>query len=134
MATGQWLRLTDYSSKYRVSISTLRRRIKDGRLQHRFADGRYLIMDEAPTEPFNEPGDGEAAQISSTMAADGPILSSANKLLSELKLAYMSILHEKEEQIIELKAEVSDLATLVRVLEDDNRSLRHQLGRPAADC
>ncbi len=41
-----WLPLTEYSSKYRVSISTLRRRIKDEAIQYKFEDGKYFIGDE----------------------------------------------------------------------------------------
>lgn len=55
---------------------------------------------------------------------DEPILTAANKLLNELKKAYTQILQEKEEQIFQLKDEVSDLKTLVRVLESENDRLR----------
>lgn len=48
----------------------------------------------------------------------------ANKLLSELKRAYTQILAEKEEQMLLLKEEVSDLKTLVRVLESENDRLK----------
>jgi regulator of replication initiation timing len=44
----------------------------------------------------------------------------------------MNVLQEKEEQLIQLKEEVSDLKTLVRVLEDENERLRRILsgGQP----
>ena len=54
---------------------------------------------------------------------DEPILTAANKLLNELKKAYTLILQEKEEQILQLKEELSDLKTLVRVLESENDRL-----------
>lgn len=41
----QWLLLTDYASKYRVSVSTLRRRIKAGLQAHKFEAGRYYLPD-----------------------------------------------------------------------------------------
>jgi hypothetical protein len=44
-------------------------------------------------------------------------------LLNEIKKAYSLILQEKEEQILQLKEEVADLKTLVRVLENDNERL-----------
>ena len=131
MHAGPWLPLTDYASKYRVSISTLRRRIRGGHLAHRFEDGKYLIQDEM--QDFSEP---ELPVQAAPLFQDEPIISSASRLLTELKRAYTNILHEKEEQIIQLKVEVSDLKTLVRVLEDENERLRrltkqveHQLGR-----
>jgi hypothetical protein len=46
--TDSWLALTEYSNKHRVSISTLRRRIKAEDIRFRFEDGKYLILDEAP--------------------------------------------------------------------------------------
>ena len=55
---------------------------------------------------------------------DEPILTAANKLLNELKKAYTLILQEKEEQILQLRDEVSDLKTLVRVLESENDRLK----------
>lgn len=40
-----WLSLTEYSIKHRVSISTLRRRIKTADIQFRLEDGKYMILD-----------------------------------------------------------------------------------------
>ena len=40
-----WLPLTDYSIKHKVSISTLRRKIKASDIQYRLDDGKYLILD-----------------------------------------------------------------------------------------
>lgn len=57
-------------------------------------------------------------------SSEEPILTAANRLLTELKKAYTQILQEKEEQILHLKEEVADLKTLVRVLEADNERLK----------
>ncbi len=46
MPNTRWLLLTDYASKYRVSVSTLRRRIKANQQAHRFESGRYFLPDE----------------------------------------------------------------------------------------
>lgn len=171
---SQWLPLTEYSSKYRVSLSTLRRRIKAEDIQFRFSDGKYLIIDEpistttssTPPLPQQRPSPSIAQQqhrpspsltkseasssglvkhetpvaiqssiaktVSKTMMAvkslqsDDTILSAANKLLAELKKAYSQILQEKEEQILNLKEEVSDLKTLVKVLESDNQRYKNK--------
>ena len=181
---SHWLPLTEYSSKYRVSLSTLRRRIKAEDIQFRFADGKYLIIDEplsttsssAPSLPQQRPSPSIAEKSSSTVQQHRPspsyaksenffsdlvkrettstversslkslaksaniaapaikpsqpdetILSAANKLLAELKKAYSQILQEKEEQILHLKEEVSDLKTLVKVLESDNHRLKYK--------
>jgi hypothetical protein len=150
----QWLILTDYASKYKVSVSTLRRRIKVNQIKHKFEGGRYLLADEMPVEmhsgsggigtlgsqgPRFAPIAHYAAPSSATpqsIAAEGklkqlgeqeseePILSTATRLLNELKRAYSNILQEKEEQLLQLKEEVVDLKTLVRVLESDNDRMR----------
>ncbi len=44
--TAQYLPLAEYSSKYRVSISTLRRRIKSEDIRFVFEDGKYFIQDD----------------------------------------------------------------------------------------
>jgi len=59
----KWLLLTDYASKYRISVSTLRRRIKAGTQAHRFEAGRYYLPDQyepiagltPPTNPSTNP-------------------------------------------------------------------------------
>lgn len=50
----QWLPLTEYSSKHRVSISTLRRRIKAKDIKYLLKDGRYLIAEDAEMGMTNE--------------------------------------------------------------------------------
>jgi hypothetical protein len=147
----QWLLLTDYASKYRVSVSTLRRRIKAGLQAHKFEAGRYYLPDhleaataEAPKQmmkaaepvPLKTSAETTPVPPAVTLAAveaiaksdvklsDEPLITTTTKLLNELKQAYTLILHEKEEQIIYLKEEIADLKTLVRVLESDNARLR----------
>ncbi len=153
---NSWLILTDFASKYKVSVSTLRRRIKGHQIKFKFEDGRYLLADEAPADMNPNNGFARsgyapmhtsqaftqaavAAPLVSTthsieaerklkqLGGEGgeePILSTATQLLNELKRAYSNILQEKEEQMILLKEEVSDLKTLVRVLESDNDRMR----------
>lgn len=153
---GSWLPLTDYSTKYKISVSTLRRRIKADDINYRFEDGKYFIMDEpmGTHQRVHRPSqESDLALVGAhqgmmkgndTMSAsskddlkaqdlqdksvkankDEPILTAANKLLNELKKAYTQILQEKEEQIFQLKDEVSDLKTLVRVLEQENDRLK----------
>lgn len=153
----RWLLLTDYASKYRISVSTLRRRIKAGAQRYRFEAGKYYLPDEAipastsdlaerpfdrtserapEMRPRNEsapsplpaPAVSEARAALPPIATEEPLITTTSKLLNELKQAYTLILHEKEEQIIHLKDEISDLKTLVRVLESENLRLNDQLG------
>ncbi len=148
-----WLPLTDYSTKYKVSVSTLRRRIKAEDIRYRFEDGKYFISDEPvgthqrahrPSQESEnalmstqsmkfqaaQPAYHQTVQSAQPMQAnqankDEPILTAANKLLNELKKAYSLILQEKEEQILQLKSEVDNLKTLVRVLESENDRLQN---------
>ncbi|MBL7544638.1 MAG: hypothetical protein JNL11_12545 [Bdellovibrionaceae bacterium] len=243
-----WLPLTDYSSKYKISVSTLRRRIKADDIKYHFQDGKYYIFDEQPTrsEQFKtesiknsiksspslnsldsdlifddeilsdldmgseaievdkaysqrppavgivhaynpdflenlkksanaklpqvksqqgvlsqqqairtapainieeeyffkkeKPAATEPEEITesesqtvrdfsdkiSKIGINEPVLTAANKLLNELKKAYTQILQEKEEQMMILKEEVSDLKTLVKALERENEKLKNQ--------
>ena len=149
-----WLPLTDYATKYKISVSTLRRRIKADDIKFRFDEGKYFIMDEpmgthqrvhrpsqesesdlvgahqgmmnevVPQVAFSPEKGSEPQEKVQKTNKEEPILTAANKLLNELKKAYTQILQEKEEQIFQLKDEVSDLKTLVRVLESENERLR----------
>lgn len=145
-ALNPWLPLTDYSTKYKVSVSTLRRRIKADDIKFRFEDGKYFLVDEPMSAhqrthrpspesenslmgshpDFAPSADFTMVKMPAASAAqkDEPILTAANKLLNELKKAYSLILQEKEEQILQLKDEVADLKTLVRVLESENDRIR----------
>ena len=49
MSNKPWLQLTDYSNKYEVSISTLRRRIKEESIEYKLDSGKYFLIDEPPT-------------------------------------------------------------------------------------
>lgn len=166
-----WLTINDYSNKYDLSVSTLRRRIKAEDIEYRLESGKYFLLDEEPrkqkaqktsekiqniplkhkkeTENLElknqEPDEATSPELlvnaavrsSSEMvtnqdeqniqtmrsAADSAF-TTAKELLDELKKSYSFILHEKEEQILYLKNEISDLRTLIRVLEDDNTKLR----------
>ncbi len=132
-----WLTLMDYSTKYRVSLSTLRRRIKSGEIEHKFADGKYLIKESpvqsnragsetiAPPSLVKSQNQGQASVAPAAPAAGQDLNGqSAQSLLSEIKKAYSQVLQGKEQLIIQLKEEVADLKTLVRVLEDENNRLK----------
>ena len=148
MNTESWIPLTDYSTKHRISVSTLRRRIKAEDIKFRFQDGKYFLIDtpmgthprehrpslksdaslmgalvEASSAALLKKGN-EVFRSQMQESSEEPILTAANKLLNELKRAYTLVLQEKEEQLLHLKEEVSDLKTLVRVLEGENQRLQ----------
>lgn len=147
--TETWLGLTEYAAKYQVNESTLRRRIKAEDIKFRLDDGNYFIIDEPMSahQRVHRPSlESDLAQVGahqeneralsslpakhdvadkSIMAKnEEPILHATNKLLTELKKAYTQVLHEKEKEILQLKNEVTDLNTLVQILESENDRLK----------
>ncbi len=192
--TQNWLDLNEFATKYKVSLSTLRRRIRLGEIENFFKDGKYWVPDEPISKNARQrervmshhpktPQKAEGAkfvkpetemsvkleteppiktveptshiQLQKFMAAADlapdpaavntptptavnatPHMRSAKindevqpalelrKLVSELKSAYVTVLHEKESQITQLKEEIADLKTLVKILESDNERLK----------
>lgn len=135
-----WLPLAEYSMKHKVSISTLRRRIKAEDIQYRLDDGKYFIFDTDPTattttnvenrgfstEAHRPSLKSDPSVTDSTNSQGESVITAANRLLTDLKKAYTQVLQEKEEQIVSLKAEISDLRTLVRVLESENHRINQK--------
>jgi len=119
-----WLALNEYSTKYKVSLSTLRRRIRSNEIIFQFEDGKYWLPDQNMTSK---------RMFSATRPADLEAVKTApsEKIMQELKSAYVSVLHEKEEQIMQLKNEIADLKTLVQVLEGENGRLNSNLSEAA---
>ncbi len=77
--------------------------------------------------------ESEPAKLDSNLLIRPPetFLDSAKTMVQELKVAYVSVLHEKEKQITDLKEEISDLKTLVKILENENERLKSN-GRESA--
>jgi hypothetical protein len=151
---SQWLSLQDYSTKYGVSLSTLRRRIKGDAIAYKIEGGKYFLQDKV-----DKTGDRQSAihaqrsaistatletnrlqhqaaiirepqhvqPMASSSFVEASVLSSANRLVEELKAAYAKILQEKEEQISQLKEEVVDLRMLARILESQAESRRSEI-------
>lgn len=141
MSTQAWLPLMEYSNKFRVSLSTLRRRIKAGEIEYKFADGKYLIKDgplnlssslEAVAPPTPVSPQVQTKKEVPANSDNDQFWRATQGLLNEIKKAYSLILQEKEEQILQLKEEVADLKTLVRVLEEENARLKN-IASPSLD-
>lgn len=109
--------LTDYAAKYRIGVTTLRRRLRSGQMHHHFIGGKYYLIDRAP---FDMPDEIDPMVKPASRSSGSPseaLLETTTQLLHELKQSYALILQEKEEQIVLLKDEIADLKTLIRVLE-----------------
>lgn len=130
LTTQNWLDLNEYSAKYKISLSTLRRRIKFSEVENFFRDGKYWVPDQKiaknarvrgraepqPTEVLTKPEVKEQKNKEQNIEL--------SELIGELKSAYVSVLHEKENQITQLKEEITDLKTLVKILESENERLQ----------
>jgi hypothetical protein len=99
-----WIPMLEYSLRHKVSLSTLRRRIKASLVEFKMESGRYLIKD---TEVLNY-------TKGSTPSPDTPQM-----FIQELKKAYGTILSEKEEMIVQLKNEIEDLRKINLLLEKE---------------
>lgn len=121
----KWLPLNDYANKHEVSVSTLRRHIKSNKIKYKLEEGKYFIIDEdgqtgsASEQPVRSQQKSEAVVASSV-----DTVGTTKLLLEELKRAYLESLQSKEDQILYLKQQVSDLKTLVMFLEKDNSKLK----------
>lgn len=129
----KWLPLNDYANKNQVSVSTLRRRIKSNKIKYKLEEGKYFLIEDGQSadqpelqneKPVLSHKKTEAVVASST-SVDG--LGTTRLLLDELKRAYLESLQSKEDQILYLKQQVSDLKTLVMLLEKENSRLKTEV-------
>lgn len=130
-----WLPLADYSMKYRISMSTLRRRIRNSEVSYKLEDGKYLLPDlvwskvqRTSIEPSIQKTSPPQKVLSEKMEEKRSEVPKEREfgmesMLSEIKKAYTQSLQDKEEIILMLREEISDLRTLVRVLESENARL-----------
>ena len=144
---SQWLSLTEYSSKYNVSISTLRRRIRSGQLPFNIRFGKYFLKDQSlgslkeikeeikkseSTTSVKNKGDSrkkDAIQkdiIQKEIKSVGTEHSLLDKLVDVQKKLYEKI-EAKELKILEQQTQIADLNTLVAFLEKENKDLKSVL-------
>ncbi|MFN7685598.1 MAG: hypothetical protein ACK5QT_09325 [Oligoflexia bacterium] len=80
---GEWLSLMEYATRNGVSLSTLRRQIKGGKIDSRMEAGRYLVWDSrdpsaSPNKIHPEPQSSREAELES-------MLKKAREEIAELK-------------------------------------------------
>lgn len=122
-----WLPLNDYANRYKLSVSTVRRRIKSQKVQFKLDDGKYFILDDLDGQQntvTTQPPEISSAYTPAVAAAGEVATLPMKLLLEELKRAYLDSLQSKEDQILHLKQQVSDLKTLVMCLEKENSRLK----------
>ena len=125
---NDWLSLSEYSREYAVSVSTLRRRIKGKKIKYKIVHGKYYL----PRQDVSTPQSQTFAPVPNIKAPESLVseestFHTAKALLDELKKAYMQSLQGKEEQILQLKQQITDLKTLVMYLERENSKLNPKI-------
>lgn len=121
---NEWLSLTEYASEYGISVSTLRRRIKGNKVKYKLIHGKYYLpKQELPpqSQAFTPVPSPKASEVAPPTTSSNVDFNVTKNLLDELKKAYMQSLQSKEDQIIQLKQQISDLKTLVMYLERENQ-------------
>jgi hypothetical protein len=98
----------EYSAKYRVSLSTLRRRIKAGEIEHKLIEGKYLLKNGPPQT-------GSAGL--ETIAPPQPMSSQTQSPTKKASAAAAADKPQSPDQFWQ--------TTQVRVLEDDNSRLKN---------
>lgn len=81
---------------------------------------------QTPAKPTDKPTEKPASAPATSIVTEPgeSVITAANKLLTDLKKAYTQVLQDKEEQILQLREEIVDLKTLIKVLESENTRLR----------
>ena len=92
-----WITLQEYSYRKGVSISTLRRKIKNEEIEYKLQKGRYFLKAE-----------------------------SKEQISKENEIQYI-LLQEKEKELAQLKNNYEDLISLVNFLEMEKRELLKQV-------
>ncbi len=128
---NNWLSLSEYSNEYGVSVSTLRRRIKGKKIKYKLIHGKYFLpRQELPPQSHAStpvPAIKASGNSSSSQPSVQPTkIDDSKELLNELKNAYRQALQSKEDQIIQLKQQITDLKTLVMYLERENSKYHPQ--------
>jgi hypothetical protein len=99
MSAPNWIDLVEFATKHKVSLSTLRRRIRAKTIAYKLEKGRYWLQD-----------DPEAL-------AQAPLYARIPQ--QTVKSQAGAADEHLEEENRRLKAEIAELQTLVRVLEDE---------------
>lgn len=111
-----WLSVVEYASYKKISMSTLRRRIKSNLVEFRLENGKYFIKAEAQSNLKSEIRDSSIeSNKNSSLAAE-----TIQELMAELKRAYGLVLTEKESMIQQLRSEIE-------ILKQMNQFLEHEL-------
>ncbi|MEN9724141.1 MAG: hypothetical protein RJB38_2127 [Pseudomonadota bacterium] len=107
---AHWLSLMEYATLNGVSLSTLRRHIKAGKVDFRVENGRYLIRNATTSHIY--PSTALSVRPAAVHERPAPTHSrEAQAEIAELRL-----------QLQKARQEIAELKTLVAFYEDDRES------------
>ena len=117
----EWLSLSEYANEFGVSVSTLRRRIKSRKMKYKVIHGKYFLP-RHHLPPSSQASTPVPASEAIEIGAPGENTTNhpSVDVVTELKSTFKVALQSKEEQIIQLKQQITDLKTLVMYLEREN--------------
>ncbi len=85
--SGTWIPLMDYAMQNGVSLSTLRRYIKAGKIQFKSEHGKYLILSSQPaSHDWLSPSEFDSDPIEGRVSNLEVELKKAQEEISELKM------------------------------------------------
>jgi uncharacterized protein YlxW (UPF0749 family) len=108
MDHGGWIDLHSFASKYGISLSTLRRRIRSRSIEFKLEKGRYWLPDTADVMSL--------APLFSRKTDDVVV---PRQTVRPRDLALEASVEDLENENRKLKAQIAELQTLVRVLESE---------------
>jgi len=115
-----WLPITEYAVRNRVSVSTIRRKIKNKELKHRLEGGKYFVLSEG--EPLSQ--NPRSVSIDPTGNSVDEVLDFAERSIKEITKLNQEIITEKDSVIVNqkkkiqnLQEELSELKMLITLLE-----------------
>jgi len=119
---SKWLNIKDYAIKSGLSISTLRRKIKEGSIKHKVEAGKYYIFIGEDINMTAEKPDFNDSRQDDIIKFAEKTISSINKLHQDLIEEKEKRLSIQDELVKQLKEEVVELRMLVKVLESNIKS------------
>ena len=106
----KWVAIEEYADRYKVSLSSLKKRIESGSIEYHLSSTKYFIKDQILPEQ------------NTFKNQDSPLMN-----LDEKYQELISAFNKKKEELRCLQAEYEDLKNLVQWLEKENKEMRYVL-------
>ena len=130
---SNWLPITEYSLRNGISVSTIRRKIKNKSLEHKIENGKYFIMDDNADYEISDNKLSMSTPTGIDVSKKGftnindlidfaqRSIDTATELNRELIEEKEKVIHIQDGLILQLKEQVGELKMLVSVLEKNNQ-------------